>query len=222
MYTSRYISYLLSAFCESKKMLAEFRFLIRPHLNVRFMIKARGHPAIGIRIATKAPKTKIKQKMAHDIFDSTILCKNCDKKMQRAEISKNGYLLRAMVCPNCNEKLIHPLDEENYNKFINLRNKEFNVKMRLVGNSYAVSIPKEIVSFMGNQRKIMDDMVRLCFEEMGKLSLNFHEEENKNPRIIKSREVRVVKNGKPVLHSKQFYDSANPEKSINKTIRRNE
>src|SRR3989344_1051345 len=160
--------------------------------------------------------------MTHDIFDSTILCKNCDKKMQRAEISKNGYLLRAMVCPNCNEKLIHPLDEENYNKFINLRNKEFNVKMRLVGNSYAVSIPKEIVSFMGNQRKIMDDMVRLCFEEMGKLSLNFHEEENKNPRIIKSREVRVVKNGKPILHSKQFYDSANPEKNINKTVRRSE
>ena len=142
--------------------------------------------------------------------------------MQRVEISKNGYLLRAMVCQNCNGKIIHPLDEDNYNKFINLRNKEFNVKMRLVGNSYAVSIPKEIVSFMGNQRKIMDDMVRLCFEEMGKLSLNFHEEENKNPRVIKSREVRVVKNGKPVLHSKQFYDSANPEKSINKTIRRSD
>lgn len=157
--------------------------------------------------------------MTHDIFDSTILCKNCDKKMQKSEISKNGYLLRAMICPHCSEKIIHPLDEENYGKFVDLKNKEFNVKMRLVGNSYAVSIPKEIVSFMGNQRKMMDDMVRLCFEEMGKLSLNFHEE-NKNPRIIKTREVRVVKNGKPVLHSKQFFDSAHPEKNLNKTIRR--
>ena len=47
--------------------------------------------------------------------------------------------------------------------------------MRLVGNSYAVSIPKEIVSFMGEQEKTLNDMVKLCFEEMGKLSLDFGE-----------------------------------------------
>ena len=160
--------------------------------------------------------------MAHDIFDNTILCKNCDKKMEKAEISRNGYLLRALVCPKCNEKIIHPKDDENYNKFINLRNKEFNVKMRMVGNSYAVSIPKEIVSFMGSQRKMMDDMVRLCFEEAGKLSLNFGNDEKNNSRVIKAREIRVVKNGKPVLHSKQFYDSAHPEKNQNKTFKLNE
>ena len=45
--------------------------------------------------------------------------------------------------------------------------------MRLVGNSYAVSIPKEIVSFMRDQERIMNDMVRLCFEDFGRLSLNF-------------------------------------------------
>ena len=118
--------------------------------------------------------------MTHDIFDNTILCKNCDKKMEKTSISKNGYLLRAVACQKCGEKIIHPSDEQNYNKFINLRNKEFNVKMRLVGNSYAVSIPKEIVSFMNTQEKIMNDMVRLCFEEMGKLSLNFGEEMNIN------------------------------------------
>ena len=47
--------------------------------------------------------------------------------------------------------------------------------MRLVGNSYTVSIPSEILSFMRNQERTMDAMVRLCFEEMGKLSLNFNE-----------------------------------------------
>ena len=160
--------------------------------------------------------------MIHDIFDNTILCKNCDKKMEKAEISRNGYLLRALVCPKCNEKIIHPKDDENYNKFINLRNKEFNVKMRMVGNSYAVSIPKEIVSFMSAQKKMMDDMVRLCFEEAGKLSLNFGNDEKSNSRVIKAREIRVVKNGKPVLHSKQFYDSAHPEKNHNKTFKLNE
>ena len=79
--------------------------------------------------------------------------------MQKAKILKNGFEFRAMVCPKCNEKIIHPSDEAEFNKFNNLKNKEFHVKMRLVGNSYAVSIPKEIVSFMREQEKIMDDMV---------------------------------------------------------------
>ena len=115
-----------------------------------------------------------------DIFDNTILCKNCNSEMQKAEIHKNGFLLRAIICEYCNEKILHPVDEQNYNKFINLRNKEFSVKMRMVGNSYAVSIPKEIVSFMNDQKKIMDQMVMLCFEEMGKLSLSFNEIERKD------------------------------------------
>lgn len=109
-----------------------------------------------------------------DIFDNQILCSKCENKMQRGEIIKNGFVLRIMCCPNCNEKLIHPLDESEYNKFINLKNKEFKVKMRIVGNSYTISIPKEIVSFMHEQEKMMDDMVRLCFEETGRLSLNFN------------------------------------------------
>jgi hypothetical protein len=54
-----------------------------------------------------------------------------------------------------------------------LRKKEFNVKMRFVGNSYAVSIPREIVDFMKEQEKIMDEMVRLSFEEFGRISLVF-------------------------------------------------
>lgn len=110
-----------------------------------------------------------------DIFDNTILCKKDNSKMQKAETMKNGFVFRAVVCPKCNEKIIHPSDEQEYNRFINLKNKEFRVKMRLVGNSYAVSIPKEIVSFMNEQRQIMDDMVRLCFEDMGRLSLSFDE-----------------------------------------------
>ncbi len=95
--------------------------------------------------------------------------------MKKAQISKKGFLLRAMICPKCSERIIHPIDEERYNKFINLKNKEFRVKMRLVGNSYAVSIPKEIVSFMRAQEKIMDERVKLYFEDIGKLSLNFAE-----------------------------------------------
>lgn len=153
-----------------------------------------------------------------DIFENTILCKNCNTKMQKAIFSKNGFNLRAVVCSKCNEKIIHPNDEAEYTRFVDLKNREFNVKMRLVGNSYAVSIPKEIVSFMHEQSKIVDDMVKLCFEDFGRLSLNFQNQENtpNNSRIIKTREYRVVKNDKPVLHFKQVLDSANPKN--NKSI----
>lgn len=113
--------------------------------------------------------------MTQDIFDSKILCKKCDKPMQKTKVSKNSFILRAVMCPKCNDKIVHPLDEQEYHRFINLKNKEFMVKMRLVGNSYAVSIPKEIVSFMNEQKRIMDDMVRLCFEDFDRLSLSFNE-----------------------------------------------
>ena len=114
-----------------------------------------------------------------DIFENTILCKNCDSKMQNANVVKNGFLLRAVICPKCKEKIVHPSDVEEYNKFINLKNRDFRVKMRVVGNSYTVSIPKEIVSFIKEQEKIMDDMVKLCFEQSGRLSLVFKELEEK-------------------------------------------
>ena len=113
-----------------------------------------------------------------DIFDNTILCKKCNSKMQKANLTKNGFIFRAVICPKCNDKIIHPVDEQEYNKFINLRNKEFRVKMRLVGNSYAVSIPKEIVLFMKEQEKMIDNMVRLCFEDFGRLSLDFNKLKN--------------------------------------------
>jgi len=111
-----------------------------------------------------------------DIFDNTILCKKCNKEMKNSQVLKNGFVLRLKSCDKCNEKIIHPRDEAEYNKFVNLKNKEFRVKMRLVGNSYAVSIPKEVVLFMREQEKVLkhfDDIVRLCFEDVGRLSLNF-------------------------------------------------
>ena len=96
--------------------------------------------------------------------------------MQRAKIVKSGFVFRAVVCQDCGEKLVHPLDQEKFDKFKDLKNKQFSVKMRLVGNSYAVSIPMEIVNFMKQQEKVMDDMVKLCFEDLGRVSLNFNEQ----------------------------------------------
>ncbi|NMB66998.1 hypothetical protein GYA25_02990 [Candidatus Woesearchaeota archaeon] len=156
-----------------------------------------------------------------DIFDNTILCKKCGTKMEKKNLVKDNFSFRALVCPKCNETIIHPLDEQEYKKYLDLKNKEFKVKMRQVGNSYTVSIPKEIVSFMSNfmndfseQEDDMDKMVRLCIQDLGKLSLNFEAFDNlneKNARVVKQREYKVIKNNQPIIHIKEFSDSANPK-----------
>lgn len=108
-----------------------------------------------------------------DIFQNTILCKNCSKKMEPTKVNKNGFHLRALECKKCSNKIIHPQDLKEYEDFQNLKRKNYKVKLRFVGNSYAVSIPKEIIAFMNEQENKMKEMVDLCFEEMGRISLNF-------------------------------------------------
>lgn len=112
-----------------------------------------------------------------DVFDNTILCNNCNLKMKPVTIERRGLVLRAVQCPKCGEKIIHPKDEAEYSQFQQLKSKDFRVKMRIVGNSYAVSIPKEIVEFMHEQEKMMNDFVRVAFNDARKLSLFFGEEE---------------------------------------------
>ena len=107
--------------------------------------------------------------------------------MKPISLERSGFLLRAVSCEKCNNKIIHPQDEEEYKNFLGLKNKIFKVKMRIVGNSYAVSIPKEIVNFMKEQEKIMDDMVRLCFEDAKKIRLMFGEDEQFRTNREKSR-----------------------------------
>lgn len=108
-----------------------------------------------------------------DIFENTILCKNCNKKMQPMQITKNGFQLRVLECKKCKNKIIHPNDLQEYKEFQNLHRKNFKVKLRFVGNSYAVSIPREIINFMNEQENQMKKIVNLCLEDLGRISLNF-------------------------------------------------
>ena len=108
-----------------------------------------------------------------DIFDNTVLCKDCNRKMHKVIIDKNGFHLRALVCTPCKNQIIHPEDLKEYSNFENIKKKNFKVKLRFVGNSYAVSIPREIIDFMNEQENEMDEMVNLCLEEIGRISLHF-------------------------------------------------
>lgn len=112
-----------------------------------------------------------------DIFDTKILCKKCNAEMQQTIVNKAGAELRAVKCQRCGEKIIHPADLNCLEHFKNLKGKNYVVKLRIVGNSHTISIPKEIINFInemqGNAKKHMEDMVRLCFEDFRKLSLHF-------------------------------------------------
>jgi hypothetical protein len=111
--------------------------------------------------------------------------------MNRVQTNKNGFVLRSVICPKCGSRIIHPKDEQEYKEFMGLKNKQFHVKMRFVGNSYAVSIPKEIVDFMHNQEKIIDEMVKLSFEEFGRINLCFGNQ-NSN-EVNKEKELEKIK-----------------------------
>ncbi len=117
-----------------------------------------------------------------DIFDARIVCKNCNKEMEKSLINRKGLDLRAVKCNDCGEVIVHPADLNNLEHYNNLKGKTFHVKLRMVGNSHAVSIPKEIVDFFNDfnkqTKKDMSDMVKLCFEDFKKLSLIFDDWED--------------------------------------------
>lgn len=150
-----------------------------------------------------------------DLFENTVLCKNCGKKMKQVFLVKNGFRLRALKCPSCSNHLIHPSDIEEYNRFNSLKNRQFHVKLRVVGNSYTVSIPREIINFMQegetemenvHQRmreqmkdhmQIMEKMVTLALQDSNKISLLFPEQntENAEKPKTKNNEIRFDKVG---------------------------
>jgi NAD-dependent SIR2 family protein deacetylase len=154
-----------------------------------------------------------------DIFDNKIICNDCNHEMKLVVVPRNGFNLRIMKCDKCGQTIIHPGDKVEYENFIRLKEKEFNVKMRMVGNSYAVSIPKEIVDFMKEQESKFNEMVRLSLDQMGKVSLMFNSPES---RVVSSKEIKIVKNGKPVLHARKFSDSAHPERTKTKVFKTND
>ena len=146
-----------------------------------------------------------------DLFESTsIVCNECNKKMSRITILKDGFRMRAWHCPECGKKVYHPSDVEEYKKFRELKQRPFQVKLRVVGNSYTVSIPKQIINFMQDEenkmQKHMNEMVNLCFEEAGRLSLMFGEEITRIPAEEKNLNEENNEKGK-IMKIKRFSGS---------------
>ncbi|MBS3115701.1 hypothetical protein J4482_03660 [Candidatus Woesearchaeota archaeon] len=98
-----------------------------------------------------------------DILENTdVLCKKCKVPMERGMAVKDSFKLRAFQCPNCKARFFHPNDLEKYENFQKIKEKQFNMKLRMVGNSYTISIPKEIVRFTHVKE---DSVVALSMED---------------------------------------------------------
>ena len=106
-----------------------------------------------------------------DIYETTILCNECKQPTERSYIVKDGFKIRSWKCPECDKQWDHPADIEEYKKFNQLRNKDFTVKLRHVGNSYAVSIPKEIIQFTEVRKE--GRIVRMNVEGPERVSITF-------------------------------------------------
>ena len=65
------------------------------------------------------------------------------------------------------------MDLEKFKQFDQLKNKPFQVKLRLVGNSYIVSIPREIIDFQEEMHREINELINMTLEEPEKLSLFF-------------------------------------------------
>ncbi len=109
-----------------------------------------------------------------DLFEATVVCDKCNKKTNKQQLFKNGFKIRAWECPSCGKIWEHPADKQAQNDFKKLKEKEFQVKLRMVGNSYAVSIPKEIIDFEEEFNRELNELISLSMEEPGKISLFLH------------------------------------------------
>ncbi|MEM1536068.1 MAG: hypothetical protein QXQ82_02695 [Candidatus Pacearchaeota archaeon] len=137
-----------------------------------------------------------------DIFEEIVICSKCKRRLTPVCVNRKGFKIRALECSRCGKRIYHPADIEEYKKFMQLREKPFEVKLRIVGNSYAVSIPKEIIEFLQEQERMhenikakmrdemksMQRMVKMFLESSDKLSIFF---ENMNDKI---KNKKIVQN----------------------------
>jgi len=108
-----------------------------------------------------------------DLFDQKILCNTCDIKTNIKSLIKDGFQIRVLECPKCNKVIYHPGDMKEYEDYNKLLKKQFDVKLRMIGNSFCISIPREIIEFHREFEKEFNNLVRLNMEEPGKIGLFF-------------------------------------------------
>ncbi len=109
----------------------------------------------------------------NDIFDQKVLCNECNIQTKKNILIKEGFQIRVLECPKCTKIIYHPADIKEYEDFQRLKARDFNVKLRMVGNSFCVSVPKELIDFHREMENEFNDIVRLSLESPGKIGMFF-------------------------------------------------
>jgi len=108
-----------------------------------------------------------------DIFNTTILCDNCNKVTQKIIIDKDNFKIRAAKCNDCNKTWYHPIDLKEYEEFQKFKEKNYKVKLRMVGNSYCVSIPREIIHYFEQEENNIQEFINLQMQNPRTVSIIF-------------------------------------------------
>ncbi|MBI4919327.1 hypothetical protein HY837_05310 [archaeon] len=82
-----------------------------------------------------------------DIWEENLLCTSCNSKTEKIVLSKDNFNIRTWKCKSCKKSWPHPLDYKKFEGWKEIKDQRFNVKIREVGNSAVVSLPREILSF---------------------------------------------------------------------------
>jgi len=104
-----------------------------------------------------------------DAYENDILCKSCDEKTIKGSIVRDGFKIRTWECKKCGKIWHHPLDANEYLKFNKLKQKNFKVKLRKVGNSFSATIPNEIIEFEGVKKE--GKIVNMQLESADKVTI---------------------------------------------------
>ena len=76
----------------------------------------------------------------------------CGRMASRSTVKYKEYEVRGWVCKKCKKEYIHPEDSLKISKLEALKKSGMKVKIRTVGQSLVITLPKEIAEIYGLEK----------------------------------------------------------------------
>jgi len=92
----------------------------------------------------------------------------CGAMASRCTVKYRNYEVRGWVCKKCKKEYIHPEDSLKVSKLEALKKSHLRVKIRTVGQSLVITLPKEIAELYGLEK---GETVELSPENMKKIEI---------------------------------------------------
>ena len=92
----------------------------------------------------------------------------CGDMAGKSAIKYKSYEVRGWICKKCGKEYIHPEDSLKISKLEALKKNGIRVKVRTVGQSLVITLPKELVDIYGLEK---GEIVELTPENMRKIEI---------------------------------------------------